>query len=540
MIFVTVGTHEQPFDRLLKQVDQLKGKGFIRDEVVMQTGFSDYQPRYCRWQRAFPYQEMQRLAADARILITHGGPASCSMFWQQGRIPIVVPRQKRFGEHVNDHQLIFCRRISEIWGNVIVIEDIDELAKAISGYETLSAGMLPSLGQNSCFVERFQQIADELTGTQCGNHRKPKIGILSMQRIANHGSVLQAYALKHMIEELGRSVQFVDYHPGCCLTPTRTGLIRKLEKAADGLRVDAPLRERLRYILSKKNFSRRSMAILGLDRRRNYAPELDLLIIGSDEVFNCTQENANVGFSPELFGEGHRSKRLISYAASFGNTTLKKLAQYGKCDAVASYLERFDALSVRDANSSKIVAALTKEIPEIHMDPVIAGGSLDIFADASLRVPSGFLLLYGYTGRFSRSECAEIRQYADSKGLKIYCIGGIQHCCDQYVDCNSFEAVAYFKAADCVVTDTFHGTALAVMAHRKFGVFVRSDGYGNSEKLEDLLARLQMKDRAIRTGELLSSKLDGDIDFSVSDEVIRFEAARAREYLRKWVEQMYD
>ena len=49
MIFVTGGTHEQPFNRLIKKVDELKRDGIIREEVVMQTGFSTYEPEYCQW-----------------------------------------------------------------------------------------------------------------------------------------------------------------------------------------------------------------------------------------------------------------------------------------------------------------------------------------------------------------------------------------------------------------------------------------------------------------------------------------------------------
>jgi len=51
MIFVTVGTHEQPFDRLLKYMDELAGSGALGEEVVMQTGYTDFQPRHCRWQK---------------------------------------------------------------------------------------------------------------------------------------------------------------------------------------------------------------------------------------------------------------------------------------------------------------------------------------------------------------------------------------------------------------------------------------------------------------------------------------------------------
>lgn len=74
MIFVTVGTHEQPFNRLLKKIDELKKDGIIHEDVIMQTGFSTYEPKYCEWSKLIPYQQMIKNVEDARIVITHGGP----------------------------------------------------------------------------------------------------------------------------------------------------------------------------------------------------------------------------------------------------------------------------------------------------------------------------------------------------------------------------------------------------------------------------------------------------------------------------------
>ena len=58
MIFVTVGTHEQQFNRLIEKVDALAGAGVISEPVIMQTGFSDYVPKHCEWKKLIPYDEM--------------------------------------------------------------------------------------------------------------------------------------------------------------------------------------------------------------------------------------------------------------------------------------------------------------------------------------------------------------------------------------------------------------------------------------------------------------------------------------------------
>lgn len=163
MIFVTVGTHEQQFDRLIACVDKLKGKGVIADEVVIQTGFSTYEPKYCTWQKLYPYDEMLRLVNEARVVITHGGPSSFIMPLQVGKVPVVVPRQKKYGEHVNDHQLEFARAVAQRQGNIIVVEDVDELADVLLKYDTMVETMHFGLNSNNhVFCERISAIVEEL------------------------------------------------------------------------------------------------------------------------------------------------------------------------------------------------------------------------------------------------------------------------------------------------------------------------------------------------------------------------------------------
>lgn len=137
MIFVTVGTHEQQFNRLIKEVDDLKGKGIIKDDVFIQTGFSTYEPKNCEWSKLIPYKEMQRLNKEARIVITHGGPASFIAPLQLGKIPIVVPRQAQYEEHINDHQVDFSKAVSERNKNIIPVYDIKDLKDKIVNYDKI-------------------------------------------------------------------------------------------------------------------------------------------------------------------------------------------------------------------------------------------------------------------------------------------------------------------------------------------------------------------------------------------------------------------
>lgn len=163
MIFVTVGTHEQPFNRLVEYMDKLKGSGAVSESVVIQTGFSTYEPEHCIWKKLFPYQEMVQNVAEASIVITHGGPSSFIMPLQIGKTPIVVPRLKQYNEHVNDHQLTFAKAVEARMGTIIVVEDIGRLGSVIGNYKELVKDRTCGLkSNNQYFCHEFERIARSL------------------------------------------------------------------------------------------------------------------------------------------------------------------------------------------------------------------------------------------------------------------------------------------------------------------------------------------------------------------------------------------
>ena len=161
MILVTVGTHEQPFNRLVEYMDAWAGEN--SEKVVIQTGYSTYEPINCEWKKLFPYRDMIKNVDDARIVITHGGPSSYIMALQVGKIPIVVPRKKEYDEHVNNHQVLFSNQVAERQGNIIVVEDIKSLGDVIAGYDKTVSKMTNGLqSNNSKFCSEFEKIVNEL------------------------------------------------------------------------------------------------------------------------------------------------------------------------------------------------------------------------------------------------------------------------------------------------------------------------------------------------------------------------------------------
>lgn len=163
MIFVTVGTHEQQFDRLIRFVDEWKNQNDITEEVIIQTGFSKYKPIYCQWSEMFPYQKMVEYAEKARVIITHGGPSSIMLALRASKIPIVVPRQQKYDEHVNNHQLEFSRFIQKHQGNIIMVEDVEALKGTLEQYDFIIEKMPACIkNHNQEFNRGFEEIVDRL------------------------------------------------------------------------------------------------------------------------------------------------------------------------------------------------------------------------------------------------------------------------------------------------------------------------------------------------------------------------------------------
>ena len=161
LIFVTVGTHEQGMDRLFIQLDKLVESGHIKEEIFAQIGYANYIPKNYKYKKMIGYDEMDEYVRKSDIIITHGGPGSIFHPLQYNKIPIVVPRNPEFNEHVDNHQILFTKRLDEN-SKIIGIYDIEALNNAISDYKELSKKCNSySSGKNE-FIKKFDKVISEI------------------------------------------------------------------------------------------------------------------------------------------------------------------------------------------------------------------------------------------------------------------------------------------------------------------------------------------------------------------------------------------
>lgn len=105
MIFVTVGTQKFQFDRLLKWIDELINADIIKENVVAQIGYSSYSPKNLTTFKMNSPEKMMRYIQESSLVITHGGTSSIIQSINLRKKVIVVPRLKRYKEHIDNHQI---------------------------------------------------------------------------------------------------------------------------------------------------------------------------------------------------------------------------------------------------------------------------------------------------------------------------------------------------------------------------------------------------------------------------------------------------
>ena len=104
MVFVTLGTQDKEFKRLLEAVDEQIEKGNIKEEVIAQIGCTKYTSKNIKLYDYLDQEDFDKYLKKCSLLITHGGVGSILSGIKIGKVVIAAPRLKKYKEHVNDHQ----------------------------------------------------------------------------------------------------------------------------------------------------------------------------------------------------------------------------------------------------------------------------------------------------------------------------------------------------------------------------------------------------------------------------------------------------
>jgi UDP-N-acetylglucosamine--N-acetylmuramyl-(pentapeptide) pyrophosphoryl-undecaprenol N-acetylglucosamine transferase len=143
--FVAVGTWHQPFDRLLRLVDEAAAEGTLPQPVLVQSGACTYRPRYVETRSFMEPAELEAAIAGAELIVCHAGSGIIACALRAGRRPLVLPRVERQGEHVDDHQLQIAVRLSD-YGLAVHLHDRIRRSDVAAAAARLAPDMLGAPG----------------------------------------------------------------------------------------------------------------------------------------------------------------------------------------------------------------------------------------------------------------------------------------------------------------------------------------------------------------------------------------------------------
>lgn len=125
MIFLTVGT-QFPFDRLVKAVDETVSKNGLDEQIFAQVGTSTYRPRNFEAVSSLEKTKFDKHFNEADSIISHAGMGTITMALERKKPLLVMPRLRKYGEVVNDHQLVIARKFEQL-GYLLVAYEAEDL-----------------------------------------------------------------------------------------------------------------------------------------------------------------------------------------------------------------------------------------------------------------------------------------------------------------------------------------------------------------------------------------------------------------------------
>lgn len=131
MILVLLGTQNNSFHRLLEEIQKNIDNGNIKEEVIVQKGYTKFESKNITTYTQLPTDKFEKMIDRADLVITHGGVGSIITAIEKNKKVIAVPRLKKYKEHVNDHQLDIIKSFDEK-GYIIGLNSVQDLGNALN------------------------------------------------------------------------------------------------------------------------------------------------------------------------------------------------------------------------------------------------------------------------------------------------------------------------------------------------------------------------------------------------------------------------
>lgn len=343
-----------------------------------------------------------------------------------------------------------------------------------------------------------------------------KVCIVTVYNSENAGSYFQAYALKETLGKLGYEVSF-------CRRPSN-GTSHDVKEAVVTA-IKCVLNGRLRRGISRlKRHRLYSVAQKKFNIVRNAEPDIDMLVYGSDTLWNF-EDSYFYRKSKHYLGLDSPGKRKITYAISAGNTERELFASIPD---IGNALESFEALGVRDSHTGEMISSLTSNKITYVCDPtfLLDAGSYGAFKTNEIK--DRYLLIY-YFGTVDAPLKEWIIEYSARHKLKIFGLGLIGDT-DWYesVITSPSSFITYFAQADFIVTNTFHGSAFSIIFNRQFIACTK-----DKQKVIELLNEYNLNDRVCHNAGEAEEASRRAIDYTDINAKVENKKVHSIEFLKE-------
>ena len=355
-----------------------------------------------------------------------------------------------------------------------------------------------------------------------------KIGIITHYDVHNHGAHLQLYALQQVLREFGYNASALRYTKNYDFMPIDSSKKYNITLSS----IPFYFRYLMKKGVRKTLFNIKKRKILKDFRKEQnlvgeyYSREtnLDKVVIGSDEIFSIES-----GLNPWFWGMGIPCQTVISYAPSFGPTTVEFIREKKAEEFIRAGISRISKISVRDKNSQDIISEVAGVNATIVCDPVLLYGFSKEIDNVKVSLPKKkYILIYSYDNTMNEPErVAEIKKYAKENNLKIYSVGFYHKWCDKNINASPLEMFAWFKNAELVITDTFHGSVLSIVTNAPLIVKLKE----NTNKLFWLLKEYSLENRIINSFAEIEILEKQKIDFKQVNDIVRMKRENSLQYL---------
>jgi len=363
-----------------------------------------------------------------------------------------------------------------------------------------------------------------------------RIRTITCHYVYNHGALLQAWALVSYLHKLGHDAKIIDYRP------TRFYKLEVNNPKYDYI----PVRwlylvaKFPKWLISLKRkrafdlFYKKYMDVLTTSNTytsqlelENNPPDADLYIAGSDQIWNTELRNGKDSSFYLSFGS-KRAKR-ISYAASYATKTI---ASEWK-EFVRKHLSNFDSISVRENSGLNITKSLGYNAYKV-VDPVLLISRDEWTKRFGLHLGEGESYVLIYDCENSEEIKIVAKRYAKLFKTKIYSIGSqrLDYADKNYVYNGPQDFIALIKNAQCVFSNSFHGSVFSMIFNSDFFVINRADGLNT--RMTELLSDYNLPSRLIDSS-VSDSTLSEHIDFIPVNELLEIHISSSKKWLKNYL-----